>query len=348
MIIAILHNEKQIQLQDLTRFDASKSVLVKGSPNPILSVKIQPGADETEVEVFNSDCKKWFLDWAFAEYKFDVEPSNSELVFEVSGVQYKTNVLTGTYDLANLLSEIKNAMEAIASPLTVSITVDERNRVSINPSLPLKILPNYSSAGLLRHLGFKYDAEGASVRGMPVEYGLRKITVTVGAGTPGATPSDPPTITESASISSFAEVYTEEGDSLFSEDSDLTSEEPDIMKWLPAGRGSYKDLHRKAQRLILDWCDRQGYRDDNQRKLTKWAFVDESDVRMWSYYMVLRLFFMGAQNDVDDVFKKKAAYYEKLEIASRDRAVLNLDLDGDNKPDTPNGPDIRSGRLFFR
>lgn len=340
MIIAILHNEKQVQLRDLTRFDASKSVLVKGSANPIIGVKIKAGADATEVDVFNADNKKWFLDWAFSQYAFDVDSSNSELVFEVGGTRYQTNVLTGTYDLANLLTAIKNAMEAVASPLSVSFTVDERNRITMNPSLPLKILPNFSSAGLLRHLGFKEDGQLVS---FPVEYGLRKVTVTVEAGT-----TSPYTVVESASTSAFVEVYTEEGDSLFSEDSDLISEEPDIMKWLPAGRGSYKDLHRKAQRLILDWIDRQGYRDEQQRKLTKWAFVDHSDIRMWSYYMVLRLFFMGAQNDVDDVFKKKAAYYEKLEIASRDRAVLNLDLDGDNKSDVPNGPDIRSGRLFFR
>lgn len=340
MIIAILHNEKQVQLRDLTRFDASKSVLVKGSANPIIGVKIKAGADATEVDVFNADNKKRFLDWAFSQYAFDVDSSNSELVFEVGGTRYQTNVLTGTYDLANLLTAIKNAMEAVASPLSVSFTVDERNRITMNPSLPLKILPNFSSAGLLRHLGFKEDGQLVS---FPVEYGLRKVTVTVEAGT-----TSPYTVVESASTSAFVEVYTEEGDSLFSEDSDLISEEPDIMKWLPAGRGSYKDLHRKAQRLILDWIDRQGYRDEQQRKLTKWAFVDHSDIRMWSYYMVLRLFFMGAQNDVDDVFKKKAAYYEKLEIASRDRAVLNLDLDGDNKSDVPNGPDIRSGRLFFR
>jgi hypothetical protein len=340
MIIPILHKEKQVQLQDLTRFDASKSVLVKGSANPIIGVKIKAGEDSTEVDVYNTDPKKWFLDWAFSQYAFDVGPENSELVFEVSGTRYETNVLTGTYDLANLLTAIKNAMEAIAPPLSVSLTVDEKNRITIVPSLPLKILPNYSSAGLLRHLGFKEDGQ---LVGFPVEYGLRKVTVTIEAGT-----LSPYTVLDSASVSEFVEVYTEEGDSLFSEDSDLVSEEPDIMKWLPNGRGSYKDLHRKAQKLILDWCDRQGYRDDLQRKITKWAFVDHSDVRMWSYYMVLRLFFMGAQNDVDDVFKKKASYYEKLEIASRDRAVLNLDLDGDDKSDIPNGPDIRSGRLFFR
>lgn len=343
MIIPILHLEKQVQVADLTRFSAVKSRLVKGSANPIRSVKIKAGADATEVEVFDAESDNWFLDWIFDSYKFDVDPANSELVFEANGTQYQTNVLTGTYTLANLLTQIKNAIEAVASPLTVSLTVDEKNRITLNPSLPLKIQPNFSSAGLLRHIGFKEDGQ---LVGFPVEYGLRKVTLKIGAGT--QTGDDPPVIIEENEVSEFVEVYTEEGDSLFSEDADLVSEEPDIMKWLPAGRGSYMDLHRKAQRLILDWCDRQGYRDDANRKLTKFAFVDHSDVKTWAYYMVLKLFFMGAQNDVDDVFKKKAAYYEKLEIASRDRAVLNLDLDGDDKPDVQPGPAIRSGKLFFR
>lgn len=333
MIIPVLHSDKEVQLKDLIRFDASKSLLVKGSVGAINYVTIKAGADQTAVEVNHANPKNWFLDFMFSSYGFDVDASNSSLVFEANGIKYTTNVATGTYSLAPLLTAIKTAIEAVASPLTVSFTVDERNRVSCAPSLPLKFLPNTSSADLLPHIGFKEDGQ---LVGFPVEYGLRKITLTVA------------TAHETNSISEFVKVYTEDGDALFSDDADLVAEENDIMKWLPAGKGSYKYLHRRSQKLILDFMDRQGYRDDQQRKITKFAFVDNTDVRMWSYYQALRLFFIGAENDVDDVFKKKAAYYEKLEIASRDRAVLSLDLDGDDKKDLTEGPDIRSGRLYFR
>lgn len=339
MIIAVLHTEKHLQTKDLTRFDASKSILVKGSTAPITSVKIKPGADGTEVEVFNSNPKNWFLDWAFTDYAFDVDADGAnEVSFKMEGVEYSTFVASGTYTLANLLTAIKNAVETLVPTLTLSFAVDERNQVSFSPSLALEFQPNKTSKDLLKHLGFTKPG----LEGGPVEYGLRKVTLTIKSETmPG------PVVVDSKETHAFIQVYTPEGDALFSEDADLVSEEPDIMKWLPAGRATYLDLHRKSQKLILDYMDRQGYRDDNGDKITKFSFVDNSDVRLWSYYQVLRLFFMGAQNAKDDVFKDKAKYYEKLEIASRDRAVLNLDLDGDKKPDVVN-VGVREGRLFLR
>lgn len=333
MLIPILHAEKQLQLFDLTRFDASKSVLVKGSANPINSVKIKAGADAAYIEVYNSVQKNWFLDFAFNSYAFDVDSSNDDITFEIGSTQYSTNVAAGTYSLANLLQAVKTAMEAVASPLTVSFTVDERNRVTLNPSLPLNVLPNFTSADLFHHIGFKDEGQ---IIGYPVEYGIRKITLTVASSS------------ESASFSHYLEVYTPEGDALFSDDSDFTVNENDIMKWLPNGRGSFLDLHRKAQKEIVDWCDRKGYRDDLGKKITKWAFVDNSDVRMWSAYMGLRMFFEGVQNQTDDVFKKKADMYGKKEIEARNRVELSLDLNGDKKADTASAVSFSSGRLIMR
>lgn len=334
MIVAILHAEKKVQLKDLTRFDASKSILVKGSVGAINSVKIQAGADGSDIECFNAQPKNWFVDFAFAEYKFDVDATNSKLTFETNGTKYNTSVVAGTYSLADLLTATKTAIETIAPPLSVSFSVDERNRITINPSQALKVLPKTSSADLFQHLGFSEDGQ---LVGNPLEYGIRKVTLTVA------------TDTESNTSVEYIKAYSEEGDALFAEDADLVGFENDIMKWLPAGRGTYKDLHRKAQQSMLDWVDRQGYRDDNGKKLTKFAFVDNSDVRMWSTYLALKLFFAGVQNATDDVFKRKAQYYEKLEIEARDRTVLNLDLDGDGKSEVDrDNTDIRSGRLFYR
>jgi hypothetical protein len=234
MIIPILHIEKIVQVKDLTRFDASKSVLVKGSVGAITSVKIKMGASGPEIDCFNSLQKNWFVDFAF------------------------------------------------------------------------------NTAG---------DTE---------------ITLTV------------ETATESESIVETVTVLTKEEDALFSSDSDLVGFENDIMKWLPQGRGTFLDLHRKAQRLIIEWIDRKGYRDDKNAKLTKLAFVDNTEVQMWATYMTLKLFFMGAQNATDDVFKRKAEYYAKLEIEARDRTSLTLDLNGDGVKDKSTTTDIGSGRLFFR
>lgn len=234
MIVPVLHCEKVLQVKDLTRFDASRSILVKGSADPINSVKIKLGASGPEIEVFNAQPKNWFVDYAFNDP------------------------------------------------------------------------------------------------------GATEITLTVASAS------------ESASVTETINILTAEEDALFSGDADLISLESDIMKWLPNGRSSFLDLHRKSQSLIVDWVNRQGYRDDKGDKFTKAAFKDNSDVNLWSVYTTLKLFFMGVQNATDDVFKKKADYYHKLEIEARDRAILDLDMDGDGEVDKHEGPDIRSGRLFFR
>lgn len=334
MIVAIIHAEKQLQVQDLTRFDASRSLLVKGSVDPITSVKFKCGADASDIEVFHASPKNWFVDFMFNDQKFDIDSTNSKMIFEISNVRYETDVPPATYTLANLLIAMKSAIELIAPPLVVSFVVDERNRIKITPSLSFKILPNASSNDLFHHMGLIHDGQ---LQGLPVEYGIRKISLTISS------------VSESTSVDEYIQVYSKEGDALFSIDSDLVVFENDIMKWLPQGRGSFLDLHRKSQKSILDWIDRQGYRDDNGAKITKFAFVDNTDVNMWSTYLVLKLFFMGVQNSTDDVFKRKAEYYHKLEIECRDRAVLELDLDGDGKKEADKTSiDIRSGRLFFR
>lgn len=333
MIIPVLHLEKEVQLKDLTRITADKSILVKGSVDHINAVKIKPGADSAEVNVFGSGSPEvWFLDYYFTAYKFDVDSSNNSISFQHNLTDYNVNAADGTYTLAALLTEIKTKIEAAAA-VTVTLNLDDRNTITILASDSSFKIKFKKSSELLKHLGFSKDDQ---TKGFPVEYGIRKVTLTVES------------ISESAVLDEYVKVYTKEGDALFSEDADLLSYESEIMKWLPRGRGSYLDLHRKAQKLIIDWIDRQGYRDDQNEKINKFAFVDNSDVRLWSVYTCLNLFFMGNQNASDDVFKEKAKHYHKLEIEARDRAVLNLDLDNDGVEDVISGPDIRSGRLYFR
>jgi hypothetical protein len=324
MIIPILHHERKVQVRDLTRINADQSVLVKGSVGAISAVKIKAGNDSPIINVYHENPKNWFIDWAFNDFKFDVDSTNNKIYFKQGDLVNDTTLDVGTYTLEQLIDEI-------ADKIGAPVTIDERQRITIDPLIHL--LPKYKSDSIIRHLGFQEDGQKT---GAPVEYGLRKVTLTV------------ETPTESESISEFMEVYSFEGDALFADDTDLTALEPDIMKWLPLGRASYKDLHRKAQKIILDWLDRQGYRNDDFSKITKFAFVDNSDVRLWATYTALNVFFSGVNNQVGDVFKDKAKFYHGLEIAARDRAVLNLDLNGDGKADQVAGPDIRSGRLFFR
>lgn len=150
------------------------------------------------------------------------------------------------------------------------------------------------------------------------------------------------------SISKTIEVVTEAADKLFASDNDLVGHESDILKWVKPGRNTFKDIHRAAQTSILAYLDRQGYTDDLGNKLTKAAIVDLSEVRQWSTMLALKMIFQGIQNAKDDVFKEKAEHYEELELEERNRAILRLDLDGDEESTNNEGFNIGSGSLVRR
>lgn len=137
-------------------------------------------------------------------------------------------------------------------------------------------------------------------------------------------------------------------DNLFSSDQDLKGYEPDVMDWLKAGRNTFKDVHRAAQTTIMEHLDREGIVDVNDQKLTKAAVVDITEVREWSKFVAMRLLMEGRVNQVDDIWSKKAKVYFGLEQQARNRAVLRLDLNGDESADTDEEIDHDSGSVFRR
>lgn len=126
------------------------------------------------------------------------------------------------------------------------------------------------------------------------------------------------------SESTYTKVYSIDGDYLFSDDSDLMQFEPDIRKWVQDGRNSFINVHRQAQKHILEWLDRQGYTNSDNEKYTKFDFLDVSEVKEWSRFIVLRMIFEGIKNSQDDLFKQKTQIYSDKEMAARDRMVLRI------------------------
>ncbi len=149
-------------------------------------------------------------------------------------------------------------------------------------------------------------------------------------------------------IETEIQVITANDDYLYSNDSDLQMQESDIMKWVKDGRNSYKDLHRRAQTLILNHLRKQGYVDVNGDPYTKEAIVDIEEVKQWSTFIVLRIIFDSISNAVDDVFAAKSKYYKGQEVEWRNQAVLRLDTDGDGVVDDGEQVDIQSGVVVRR
>lgn len=150
------------------------------------------------------------------------------------------------------------------------------------------------------------------------------------------------------SESYYIKVFSEQGDQLFSNDSDLSSEEADIKKWVAPGRNSFNDVHRRAQENILADLDREGFVNTYGFKYKKRDIKDITEFKEWSRYMALRMIFEGIKNSTGDVFKDKRDVYESEEIKARNRAIMRIDTNRDGRVDIDEGLDGSSGRIYFR
>jgi len=138
------------------------------------------------------------------------------------------------------------------------------------------------------------------------------------------------TATDGRIISKSAQIclMTEEEDKLFSCDQDLRVHEQDILKMLPDGYCNWNHMHRRAQKLILEWFDDNGYTVKCGDKLTKENVLVKSELRDWSTYYTLQLIFESQSNSLDDVFRDKARHYEGLAGLSRHQYHRGIDWNG--------------------
>jgi len=164
--------------------------------------------------------------------------------------------------------------------------------------------------------------------------GAKVITVTINSD------STPVTITSTITVKTVAD------DALFSADTDLVQEEPDITKYVRKGRNTFKDVHREAQREILDLLDRKGYKGPDQSRLTASQAVAVDQVRTMSKYLALHLIYLGLSNVVDDVFFKKSAVYWSKYLTASDRRIIGFDLNNDGEISPDEGADLRATRMY--
>lgn len=186
-----------------------------------------------------------------------------------------------------------------------------------------------------QYLDWQFELSGAAVNG------VETITVAVQCTDDAETPNV-------EVLSGTFTLLSATADNLFSSDDQLRKHEPDILKYLPDARSSYKDIHRRAQSLILAWLDTQGYIDTSGNKYTAASVLDITEVSDWSVMMTLRLIFEGVQNAVDDVFSVKAEKYLKLEEFYRNRAILRIDTNSDGILDQGEYVDVHSGFVVRR
>jgi len=143
-------------------------------------------------------------------------------------------------------------------------------------------------------------------------------------------------------------VITAANDKLLSSDQDLSSLEPDVLKWVPQGKNSFLNVHRNAQALILDWLDSIRVWKDDGSKLTKDDLSYSDDLHQLSIYITLELIYMGISNKVDDVFLSKAREYRNKAVDLKNRGRIQADYDGSGTLDTAEDRDMRSFNMVRR
>lgn len=156
------------------------------------------------------------------------------------------------------------------------------------------------------------------------------------------TDGGPTTKTSTLTVLTLAE------DNLFSDDTDLTALEHDVLKYVPAGRATFKNFHRKTQSLIIAWLDENGHTDSSGNRLTKEAIVNLEEVRSWSTAWCMQLIYQSLSNDPNDIFSIKSKVYESMAISHRNRLIIRLDVNGDSEVSLHEGVNVKSLDLVRR
>lgn len=333
-IFPVLDTEDKVQIDDKTRLDASKSFV--SNTTAITTREIKPGKGESYVTL---DSTNQYLDWMF-DFTVDVDATNNKLDFDEGGAELTATLASGNYTLATLATEIQTKMNTAGGTYTVSV---EDNVFTIAGSQAFSL---HTSSGtnidtsIFSHIGFTdttADEDGASTyTGDEVKSVIKTVYLRV----TNATLNDV--------VTKDMTVFSVDGDKLYSTDDRLRNHEPEIMRYVRAGRTTHKDVHRRCQEMILMWLDKEGHVDYYGNKYTKDTLADTEEVQEWATFMALRLIHEGRSNAIDDIFAEKAKRYKELEVYNRERAILRLDLDGDGAISDGEISDPRAGIVVRR
>ncbi len=331
-LFPVLALESVIQESDKTRLDGVASY-ASGIAD-INQTEISPSKLVDFIDASDSG----YLDWEYP-FEFELDELNQALDFkEDGGAEINVAIPTDSYTLAELAQAIQDAMNAAGGQVyTVAISAHDEFVFSAPGKFQLLGVTGLNAAiSILPEIGFGVptpialqirdvlDPErfATSLTGERVETIEKTVTLKV---TNEAA--------DTKTIQRTIQVISEKADALYSNDSQLRKHEPDIANMLPKNRATFKDVHRRAQELMLAWLDTQGVVDDFGTKLVKRRILDTGEVTEWATHLALQLIFEGSTVSVKDIFQVKASTYRKNAEFYRDRAALRVDLNQDGRTD---------------
>ncbi len=346
-LFPVLNLESIVQDSDKTRLDGASSYA--SGVAAINQTEISP----SKLVDFIDATDKGFLDWAYP-FELELDALNFSLDFkELGGTEINIALPTDSYTLAELAAAIATAMTT-AGGQTYSVKLGAHDEFIFSAPGQVQLLGvtgTNADISILPAIGFGtptpialqirdvLDPErfGTSLTGERVETITKTVRLKV--------------TNESAETETIAReitIISEKADALYSSDSQLRKHEPDITKYLSDSRATFKDVHRRAQELMLAWLDTEGYIDDFGTKLVKRRILDTGEVTEWATHLALRLVFEGMTVSVKDIFQVKVATYKKSEEFFRDRAALRVDLNQDGRVDLGEQLDIHSAVVVRR
>jgi hypothetical protein len=143
-------------------------------------------------------------------------------------------------------------------------------------------------------------------------------------------------------------VITAADDKLWSSDQDLVAKEHDILQWVPAGRNTFLNVHREAQKKILNWLDEIRVWKYDGTKLTKTDLNYTDDLKELSINWTLALIFGSIYNKPDDVYYQKMENYMSAVESCKLRGRIQADFNNSGALESTDNQDMRSLRMVRR
>jgi hypothetical protein len=129
---------------------------------------------------------------------------------------------------------------------------------------------------------------------------------------------------------------------LFSNDSDLYQQEPEIDEYLPKKWSSWNLVHLSSQKWIMDLLDEKGIFDQDGNKYVVADVLDVEQVRQLSIYKTLETIYEGNSKIVGDLFSIKRDKYRELANTKASRSNLVLDYNKNEAADEGEKTDLHS------
>ena len=137
-------------------------------------------------------------------------------------------------------------------------------------------------------------------------------------------------------------------DNLYSNDSQIFAIEGELKRYIPAGRNSFKNIHRESQSRILNYLDRKRIWKTDGTPYTKDQLNMENELQKWSLYEAILTIYTDLTISVGDKFTEKINEYKSLRNAERDRASIRIDKNSDGILDANEIQDLKSFRMIVR